>query len=663
MATQTLRSYCVLDCPDTCALDVQVVDGKVVAIDGADDAATGGYICSKVRRFDRRLNHPDRIATPLRRRGAKGEGGFEPISWTAALDEIAERMRRVREEHGGEAILPYHYGGSNGLLTDGVLDDLLFARLGASRLEKTICAAPSTAVASGMYGKMPGVAFEDFPQARCILIWGANPKASNIHLVPYLREAKRRGAFIAVVDPRRNFADTEVDLHIPVYPGADLAIAMAMIRHWDRAGCLDHAFLEAYATGLETLLEAASHWTFERAAEASRLEDASAIRRLADVYAQSEPALIRAGWGTERNRNGGQALAAILAMPALLGKFGVRGGGYTLSNSGFVSYDASSVIGSVPWRTRSVNMTRLGAALTGDLDPPLRLLFVYNCNPAVTVPDQERVLQGLRRDDLFTVVHEQVMTDTALYADIVLPAPTFLEQHDVRRGYGTYRIAGVGPIVSPAGESRSNNWVFSQLARRLGFEDEAFRKDDQDLAGQVSGAVRTVMNGFDGASLGPGDQVTLDGPVQFETVSPQTPDGKIHFIFRALGDRPYQWERGVLEEFPLALISPGNSKMVSSTLGEFNYPLLRAAMHPQDAAPRGLVDGQQARVFNALGEVRCRIQVTEKVRPGVVSMPKGAWMKSSANARTSTALCPDTLNKVGAGACFNDARVEVERLA
>ena len=662
MAPRTLATTCIMDCPDTCALEVSVEGGKVKTITGSrDHGVTNGFICDKVRQYGRRVYHPDRLLHPMRRAGTKGSDQYVRISWDEAIDEIVKRFEDIKGEWGGEAILPYHYGGSNGLLSDGGLDGLYFARLGASRLDKTICAVPTTRVALGMYGKMPGVAFEAYPNARTIVIWGANPKASNIHLVPYLREAKRNGAFIAVVDPWNRFSDKEIDLHVPVLPGADLPLALAMIRLWHEAGELDETFLAKHARGIEVLLERADRWTLDAAAGETEVP-ADVIETLARAYADGSPAVIRCGWGLERNRNGGQAVAAILAMPALMGKFGVLGGGYTMSNSGAVKLDTRRVYGDDDSQTRLINMTRLGEVLTGDVDPPIKGLFVYNCNPAVTVPDQNAVLRGLAREDLFTVVFEQVMTDTARYADILLPATTFLEQHDIRVGYGNYVVGGVRPVIDPVGEAKPNDEVFALLARAMGCDDAPFTWDSETYMKKVAGAVSLEGRAADVEALTSGHLDVLDfpdGAVQLRTIMPRTHDGKIHLTPSELGPRPYDYESGVDARYPLALISPANTKMVSSTLGEFNYPTLAVSVNPADAERRGVVEGETVRVFNELGEVVCQALIDERVREGVVSMPKGAWRKSSMNGKTSTALCPTHLNVVGGGACFNDARVEI----
>ena len=669
MPVETRRTTCPMDCPDTCALDVTVEDGRVTELRGrTDHPDTAGFICAKVSRFPRRLYHEDRVLYPMRRtskKAAKGAVQFERITWDDAIAEITARFREAKEKWGGEAILPYHYDGSNGYQSAEMLDDLFFARLGASRLDKTLCAAVTGEVAAGMYGKMPGVPFGDYPRAKMIIIWGANPKATNIHLVPYLKEAKRNGAFIVTVDPKNNFSDAEVDLHLPVFPGTDLLLALAVVRELMTNGKTDKEFLDENADGAGPLLAAAEEWIAERAAAECGVS-AEDIRLLAAKYSELSPAVIRIGWGLERNRNGGHGIAAVVALPALGGKFGVRGGGYTMSNSGAFSLDTQKLLGPLDWKTRELNMSRLGALLNGEAEqngPPVKALFVYNCNPVATAPDQMAVTTGLERDDLFTVVHEQVMTDTARYADVLLPATTFLEHHEVRRGYGSYIVGGGQPVTEPAGEARPNDWLFGKLGQAMGFEDEAFRWDSEMLFGKILANAlangqpldveRVAQGGIHAVDFGDG------GLVQMGSVMPRTPDGKIHLTPDCLGPRPYHYEKEGDAAHPLWLISPSNNKMVSSTFGEFNYPEMRLTIHPEDAKKRGIADGATLRIFNTLGEVVCRAEVSDAVRPGVVMIPKGAWRKSSRNGRTANTLIPAHVNGVGGGACYNDARVEV----
>lgn len=660
-----------MDCPDTCALEVTVADGRIEEIRGSrEHPITQGFICSKVAGFDKRVYHTGRALYPLRRAGKKGAGEFQRITWNGAIGEITARFREIIARHGAEAILPYHYGGSNGFVTDGFLDDLYFARMGASRLARTLCAAPATEVALGMYGKMPGVAFEDYPAAKCIIIWGANPKASNIHLVPFLRRARQNGAFVAVVDPKRNFSAAECDLHLPVFPGTDVPLALAMIRLWKEAGRIDREFLRQHADGAETLLERADAWPLERAAQVTRVP-AEDIRRLAEVYAAASPAVIRCGWGLERNINGAQSIAAVLALPALLGKFGVRGGGYTLSNSGGLKLNTTKLFGApLDWNTREVNMTQLADVLNNDvhgtLRPPVKALFVYNCNPAATAPDQVALLRGLEREDVFTVVFDQVMTDTCDYADIVLPNTTFLEGHEIRRGYGAYVIGGSKPVIAPQGEARPNELVFAELGRAMGFTDEPFTWDSATAMRNIAAALEKRGGPPDAATFEAGKHTRYDfpgeTPVQFGTVFPQTPDKKIHLAPACLGAEPYAYTEIAADKYPLALISPATSKMISSMMGEFNFDELYVMLHPADAAARNIRNGDTVRAFNELGEVVCKARVSDRVRPGVASMPKGAWRKSSKNGWTATALAPATVQPINGGACYNDARVEIARV-
>ncbi|HYG61478.1 MAG TPA: molybdopterin-dependent oxidoreductase, partial [Thermoanaerobaculia bacterium] len=367
---QVLPSACPLDCPDACSLEVQVEDGRVVKVDGTHlNPITQGYICAKVRRLPEHLYGPDRLLYPARRVGRKGEASFERISWDEALDLVAERMRQARERWGGESVLPLSYGGSNGLLTQDTTDARLFYRFGASRLARTVCAAPTNRAAAGLYGKMTGVVPQDFVHSRLIVLWGVNPSATGIHHVPILQEAQRRGARLVVIDPRRTPLAKKADLHLAPFPGADLPVALSVLRWLFEEGRADLEFLAAHATGWEELRRRAAPWTFGRAAEASGVPAAD-LELFARLYAGTSPAVVRAGWGFERNRNGGSAVAAALALPAVAGKFGVRGGGYLMSNSGAWSFDRAGAMGAAEPATRLINMNRLGETLAERDDPP-----------------------------------------------------------------------------------------------------------------------------------------------------------------------------------------------------------------------------------------------------------------------------------------------------
>ncbi len=656
---------CPLDCPDACSLAVSVQNGKVLTIDGSKrNPVTDGFICAKVRKFDQRVYGPDRILSPGIRTGRKGDGRFETVTWDVALSQVVEKMEEAKARWGAESILPYSYGGSNGVLTQNTLDATLWRRYGTSRLARTVCAAPTGAANMGLYGKMPAVVYEDYPDAQLIILWGVNPNASGIHLIPYVREAQSRGAKLVVIDPRSTQLGRSADVHLAVRPGTDVVVALAIHRHLFANGLADTAFLGEHATNVDALRERSEPWTLARAADVAGI-DAAQLERVARLYAESSPALVRCGWGLERNRNGGSAAAAILALPAVGGKFGVRGGGYSMSNS--ASWGITPTwIGAEEPDTRLVNMNHLGRALLEYTDPPVQMLFVYNCNPAATVPDQRRILEGLQRDDLFTVVFEQVMTDTAMYADVVLPATTFLEQYDFAKSYGNISLELVRPVIEPFGEARPNADVFGELCTRLGLLDDGEPAGELDvmlnvidrLPQQVTAAIRE-------------DRVPTPPfgtrPIQFLDVFPNTPDRRIdlcpaHLDAQApAGLYAYQPDPAS-DTYPLALISPSSEKTISSTLGELPGSDAKLLMHPDDASVRGLEDNDGVRVFNALGEVHCTLSVLPTVRPGTVSLAKGLWRRSMRNNQTGTALVPDTLTDIGGGACFNDARVQVASL-
>ncbi len=455
-----------------------------MSIDGAHkNPVTDGYICAKVRKFGDRVYGPDRLMHPAVRVGRKGEGKFKRVTWDEALELVAEQFRKAKAEAGGASILPFSYGGSNGLLTQDNLDAQLWRRFGTSRLARTVCAAPTGAANMALYGKMPSITYQDYPEATLIILWGVNPSASGIHLIPFIREAQKRGAKLIVIDPRSTQQSRSADVHLAVKAGTDVVVALAIHRYVFEEGFADQEFIDAHTRNAVKLRDRAREWTFDRAAEVSGV-DAALIHQVAEMYATSSPALIRCGWGLERNRNGGNAAMAVLALPAVAGKFGVRGGGYSMSNS--ASWDITR-----PWiaaeepDTRLVNMNHLGRALTEYNDPPVKVLFVYNCNPAVTVPDQKRILKGLEREDLFTVVFEQVMTDTALYADVVLPNTTFLEAYDVAKAYGPIHLELGRPVIDAVGEARPNADVFGELSERLGLVRSDEPKGELDLMLQM----------------------------------------------------------------------------------------------------------------------------------------------------------------------------------
>ena len=671
MPPEIRRSACPLDCPDLCGLEVTVDAGRVLAVEGdRRGPLTDGFVCGKVRKLADHMYCAERVQHPMVRAGAKGSGRWRPVSWDEALDTIAARMAALRDRGAAEAILPYHYGGSNGWLTEGALATRLFRRVGATRLDRTLCAAATTAATRGLYGKMPGVALEDYAHAKLIVLWGVNPSATGIHLVPVIERARAAGAKLVVVDPRRTPLARRADLHLAVRPGADLPVALAVIRELLHGGGADRAFLAAHATGVAELARRADAWTIEAAAREAAISAAD-LRRFVELYATASPAALRCGWGLERNRNGGSAVAAVLALPAIAGKFGVRGGGFTLSN-GDVRWavDAEAAIGEpdVPAR-REINMSQLARALREVREPAIELVFVYNCNPVATAPDQRGLVEQLAREDLFVVVHEQVMTDTAQLADVVLPATTFLEHRDLRRGYGTMRLYDSPAVAAPVGESRSNNAVFGALLARLGLERPGDARTDDELvattfaAAPVGGALAAQL-----AARGVAEPPEGATPVMFVDAFPGTPDRKIHLVpdeldrearaHHAGGLYAYQADPGT-GAYPLALISPALSTQISSTFGQLRRAHAELELSPADAAARGIATGDVVRVFDGRAEVVVHARVSADVRAGVCVLPKGLWRKHTVNGFTANAFVPDALADLGGQATYNDARVEV----
>ncbi|MEO8602519.1 MAG: molybdopterin-dependent oxidoreductase [bacterium] len=654
-----LDSVCPLDCPDTCSLAVTVEDGRVTHVDGSRrNPLTDGYICAKVRRYPERVYSPLRLLYPQRRVGSKGEGHFERIGWDEALNLIATRFAAIIAADGGEAIVPYHYGGSNGALGEDAADARFFARLGASQLLKTICAAPTGTAQRSMYGAMGGVPPQDYRLARAIVLWGVNPSATAIHLVPQIRAAQDAGAFVAVIDPRRTPLARTATLHLAPRPGTDAVLALGLINETIRRGCADGSFLARHANGFEALARGAAPFTLARAAAECDVPKRD-LEQLLDAYLAASPAVVRCGWGVERTHNGGQAARAILALPAVAGKFGVRGGGLTMSLSKGHAVRSEQLARRDPAAPplRQLNMVQLGRLLTEPQTPPIRALFVYNANPVASTPDQQRIIRGLMRDDLFTVVHEQVLTDTARFADVLLPATTIFEQTELHKAYGHYLTQLSEPVIAPCGEALSNPQLFARLARAMGFDEPALAAEEDAL----------LADGLDAADLATlrrervlpvrfGDATAC---VPFVTTFPTTPSGRIELCPPEIGPVDYQ---PLPDDGCLRLLTPASDRTINSVLGELELRQAALTMHPADAAARHLAAGAAVRVFNALGEVHVPLALSPDLRRGIVTLAKGLWRSSTLNGATSTALIPDALTDIGGGACFNDAWVEVETL-
>lgn len=644
---------CPLDCPDTCSLTVTVADGRIAKVDAAPgNPFTDGFICQKVKHHAQRVYAPERVTTPLIRVGTKGSGEFRAATWDEALELVVTKLRAAEEDAGPESVVPYVYNSSAPLLQDEV-GERLWRRFGASRVRHTICAATYGAAYSSMFGDMFSADPLDVIHSKLIVMWGANPTVSNTHFPPLVTRAQREfGAKVVVVDPRATATAKRADLHLAVRPGTDVVLAYAVAREFVVRDLLDHEFLALHATGVQEFLDAADAYPLEVAAEICGVP-AAAIAELATMLGTIRPALVRPGWGLERNRNGGSACVAVMALPVLTGQFGVPGSGVmaSLSEATPIAWDAREP--DTPEdrrRTRAFNMNTFGAALNDStLDPPIRMLFVQGSNLAATNPDQTAVLRGLARDDLFTVVHEQVMTDTARFADVVLPATTHFETHDLAASYGSYVLQETRPVIEPVGESWSNNELAAELARRMGYDLTRFS------TGRAEILERCLKD--DGTYEGVRETRPEGGTVQFRDTFPSRSDGRARLAdIPTLGLPRY----AALDDiYPLTLITPATPKTINSIFGEFQPadPALR--MHPDDAAARGLTDGQTIRVHNARASIPTIVRVDATVRPEVVTMPKGSWCRDFAGGLTANALVPDTLSDLAGGACFNDTRVEV----
>lgn len=686
----TVRAVCPHDCPDTCALSVTVEGGRAVALGGdRQHPFTRGFLCHRVARYLERVYHPDRLQFPARRVGPKGSSRFERISWDEALDEIASRFRSIAAgSHGPQAILPYSYCGTMGKIQGQSLDRRFFHRLGASILDRTICATAGGAGYAYTIGSRTGMAPEGFAESRYIINWGSNTAVTNSHLWVTMVEARKRGAKIITIDPYRCRTAERSDWHIQPRVGTDAALALGMMHVIFRDGLEDAEYLDRHTLGHEELrARVARDYGPQRVAEITGVEAAD-IERLAREFSQTAPAAIRLNYGLQRHYGGGMAVRTIACLPAVIGAWREFGGGVLLSTSaGFpLDYQSLERPELIPPETRTINMSQLAEALAGELPgPPVQALYVYNCNPAAVAPDQKRVLAGLMRDDLFTVVHEQFSTDTVDYADIVLPATTQLEHFDLHTAYGHHWLQANAPAVAPLAEARCNTDVFRELAARLGFEPDLFQISDEDLARQsLWEGKENVPPLLRGITV---DRLLSEGPIRLnlpERYTPfaegkfPTPSGRCEFYSERIARDgfdplptwipPAESAEGspdLAARFPLQLLSPPSPHFLNSTF--VNVDSLRAAarepqleMHPFDAARRGIRDGVRVRVFNDRGVFEARVVVGETVRPGVAVAPSIWWNKYAADRANVNATTSSRLTDMGGGATFFDNLVEVE---
>jgi anaerobic selenocysteine-containing dehydrogenase len=653
---------------------VEVDDnGRAVRVKGdPSNPYTHGGLCVKVAHYEKRTYHADRLLYPMRRAGPKGEGKFERTSWDEALDTIAANLKTIASEN-PESILPYSYAGTMGLLQGSSMDRRFFHRVGASLLDRTIC---STAGMFGMrytVGASVGTNPETVDQAKYILIWGSNIITSNIHLWRYILKARSRGAKIVTIDPLRTRTGEQSDEHIAIMPGTDGALALAMMHIIIRDGLEDQDYIDRYTIGFEQLKSRAGEYPPSRVSEITGIPE-DTIERITHEYAAKSPAFIRVNYGLQRHAGGGMAVRNIFCLPALMGSWRYPGGGAMLSTSGFFKFNMAALERPdlISGKPRTINMSQLGEALTS-ADPPVRALIVYNTNPGAVAPNQQRVLAGLRREDLFTVVLEHFQTDTADYADILLPATTQLEHLDIHRAYGhTYAMLNT-PAVEPLGESKPNTEIFRLIASRMGLDDACFQDSDEDLVRQAAEGVGNVnldeLNTKGWASLQVGDAPFARGGFP-------TPSGKCEFYSERLKDLdplpgyiPPREDRlsnpSLASKFPLALISPPAHHFLNSTFVNLFHekevgPTLE--IHPVDAESRHIQDGAPVEIFNARGSFLARAVVTDRTRPGVLSAPSIWWSKLVPGGRNANSTTSEELTDLGGGATFYDNLVDV-RLA
>jgi anaerobic selenocysteine-containing dehydrogenase len=685
-----VRGACPHDCPDTCAMLVHVKDGRAVRVQGdPEHPVTQGFLCTKVNRYVERTYHPDRLTTPLRRVGPKGEGRFEPATWDEALDDIARRLNEIRGgPHGPQAILPYSYAGTMGLVQGGSIDRRFFHRIGASLLDRTICATAGTEAWKVTYGDRMGPSPEEAEHARLILLWGTNTLTSNPHLWPALRRARDAGARIVAIDPIRTRTAAQCDQHLAIRPGTDAALALGMMHVIFREGLEDGDYLRRHTVGWEALRERALHeWSVERAAAETGLDEA-VIEALALEYARTRPAFIRLNYGMQRHAGGGMAVRVVALLPAVTGAWRDVGGGATLSTSGAFKANGAALEKPewIPAGTRTINMVQLGDALTrpdaGVGGPPVQALVVYNSNPAAVAPDLGRVREGLRRDDLFTVVLEHFRTDTADYADWILPATTQLEHWDVHTAYGHLYVTLNRPSIPPVGESLPNSEIFRRIAGRMGLDDAEFRETDLELIGQALDSPNPALRAVTLEELLEKGYVRLAVPQPFlpyaDPVRFNTPTGKIQIVapeLAAMGLDPVPTFTPPAESaaadprraarFPLMLLSPPEHQFMNSTF--VNIPALRKAageakilLHPNEAAVRGIREGDRVRSWNDRGDFYALAVVTDDVRPGVAVSYGVRWARLSEGGKTVNDTTSQGTTDMGGGAVFYDNAVEVE---
>ncbi|MBL8349215.1 MAG: molybdopterin oxidoreductase family protein [Burkholderiaceae bacterium] len=673
-ASRTVRGACPHDCPDTCALRISVEAGRVVKVAGdPDHPPTHGALCTKVSRYPERTYHPERVLTPLKRSGPKGTGQFVPVSWDEALTDIAARLSAIAARD-PQAIVPYSYAGTMGLLQGESIAARFFHRLGASLLDRTICSSAGGEALAATYGGKLGMHLEHYADSKLILIWGSNSIASNLHFWTFAQQAKRQGARLVCIDPRRTETADKCHQHVALLPGTDGALALGLMHELIVNGWLDEDYIARHVDGFEALRDKALAWPPERTAQVCGLP-VDEVRALARDYATTKPAAIRLNYGMQRCHGGGNAVRLVAMLPCLTGAWRRRGGGLLLSASGWFRGFVDGAALQRPdllagRKPRTINMSTIGDDLLREASPAfgpkIAALLVYNSNPVAVAPESPKVTAGFRRDDLFTVVLEHFLTDTADHADYVLPATTQLEHLDVHTSYGHTYVLINHPAVAPLGEAKPNTQIFRELAARMGLTDACLQESDQQLA-------RQAVPSLDFAQLSEQGWVKLPLPEQpFADGGFLTPGGKVVVDAPGLGVPDYlppyesrQSAPALAARYPLAMISPParnflNSSFVNVTSLRSIEGEPRVELHPDDAAPRGIADGAMVRVFNQRGSYLCKAAIGPRARPGVVNGLGVWWRKLGAAGTNVNELTSQRLTDIGRAPTFYDCLVEVE---
>ena len=695
---KVVHAACSHDCPDACGVLITIDDGKAVKIQGdPKHPVTRGFLCAKVAKYLDRVYSPDRVLYPMRRVAPKGQGGsdkFRRISWDEALDEITSRFRKIAAEHGPEAILPYSYGGTLGALSNASMDRRYFHRLGASQLDRTICSSAGEAGLISVYGAKYGTEPEQFRHSKYIIAWGANIHGNNVHLWPFIEEARRDGAKLVVIDPYKTRTASLADWYIPIAPGTDIALVLGMMNVIIGESLYDANYVTNATIGFDELRIRAAEFSPERVAKLTGIPSEDIIR-LAREYATTRPAAIRLNYGIQRAQNGGMATRAVAMLPCLIGSWKEVGGGLQMSLSGAYPHDkealrrADLMRESLGRPARTINMVELGKALTEVNDPPVRALFVYHSNPAAVCPDHNKVVRGLMRDDLFTVVHEQFLTDTTDYADIVLPATTFFEQKDLQPAYGHYYLQISSQAIEPLGECRSNVEMFRALAERMGFADACFRETEDEMVDSALAKEHVWLEGITRERLEREGHIRLNFPkastsangyfLPFADGKFPTASGKAEFYSASMAQRgldpvlafnPPSESRNSPERngYLLEMLTRKADNFLNSSFcnhEKSHRPLENGRMgileiSPEDASARSISDGDVVDVYNSRGSIELVARIGTTVRPGVISA-RLDWAKLSRGGVNVNVLTSDRLTDMGAGATFYSTLVDVKR--